>query len=216
MPETPLLRIEELAVSFPVAAKPEPGTPAAQAKRRVRAVNNVSMTVYPKQTLAVVGESGCGKSVTAMSVLRLIPTPPGRYDDGAIYWQRDDKSEPVNLLEHDDRQMVAGRLRDDLEAVESRHLDVEKHEVRAFGLDGLHGRRAVLGFADDLDVGLALEAEPEPLPRQRLVVHDHGPDGAGHAWAALSRGTPVRYGSRTRTRPPPSGAVPASKACASP
>jgi oligopeptide/dipeptide ABC transporter ATP-binding protein len=112
MPETPLLRIEELAVSFPMAAKPEAGMPRAQAVRRVRAVNNVSMTVYPKQTLAVVGESGCGKSVTAMSVLRLIPTPPGRYDDGAIYWQRDAKSEPVNLLDNNDRQMQKIRGKD--------------------------------------------------------------------------------------------------------
>ncbi|MCW5753626.1 MAG: ABC transporter ATP-binding protein [Phycisphaeraceae bacterium] len=45
------------------------------------------MTVYPGQTLAVVGESGCGKSVTAMSALQLIPCPPGRIDRGQVLFE---------------------------------------------------------------------------------------------------------------------------------
>jgi len=44
----------------------------------VRAVDGVSYRVYPGETLAVVGESGCGKSVSSLSILRLIPSPPGR------------------------------------------------------------------------------------------------------------------------------------------
>jgi len=50
----------------------------------VRAVDGVSFHVLPGETLAIVGESGCGKSVTALSVLRLIPSPPGRIVDGTI------------------------------------------------------------------------------------------------------------------------------------
>src|SRR5277367_2647014 len=50
----------------------------------VRAVDGVSFHVIPGETLAIVGESGCGKSVTALSVLRLIPSPPGRIVSGAI------------------------------------------------------------------------------------------------------------------------------------
>jgi len=50
----------------------------------VRAVDGVSFHVFPGETLAIVGESGCGKSVTALSVLRLIPSPPGRIVSGAI------------------------------------------------------------------------------------------------------------------------------------
>ncbi|HYW24614.1 MAG TPA: ABC transporter ATP-binding protein, partial [Terriglobales bacterium] len=50
----------------------------------VRAVDGVSFAVAPGETLAVVGESGCGKSVTALSILRLIPSPPGRIVGGAI------------------------------------------------------------------------------------------------------------------------------------
>ena len=52
----------------------------------VRAVDGVSFHVIPGETLAIVGESGCGKSVTALSILRLIPSPPGRIVSGAIHF----------------------------------------------------------------------------------------------------------------------------------
>jgi peptide/nickel transport system ATP-binding protein len=50
----------------------------------VRAVDGVSFAVLPGETLAIVGESGCGKSVTALSILRLIASPPGRVVSGSI------------------------------------------------------------------------------------------------------------------------------------
>jgi peptide/nickel transport system ATP-binding protein len=50
----------------------------------VRAVDGVSFHVMPGETLAIVGESGCGKSVTALSILRLVPAPPGRIVAGRI------------------------------------------------------------------------------------------------------------------------------------
>ncbi len=50
----------------------------------VHAVDGVSFHVMPGETLAIVGESGCGKSVTALSILRLVPSPPGRIVSGTI------------------------------------------------------------------------------------------------------------------------------------
>jgi len=50
----------------------------------VRAVDGVDLSLQRKRTLGVVGESGCGKSITAMSVMRLIPSPPGKIVDGQI------------------------------------------------------------------------------------------------------------------------------------
>ncbi len=67
-----------------------------------RAVDGVSFSIEAGQTLAVVGESGCGKSVTAMSILRLIPEPPGKMA-GEIRFQG------RNLLECSDAEMRAIR-----------------------------------------------------------------------------------------------------------
>ncbi|MCH7911376.1 MAG: ABC transporter ATP-binding protein, partial [Candidatus Hydrogenedentes bacterium] len=52
-----------------------------------RAVDDLSFDVGRGKTLALVGESGCGKSVTALSVLRLVPDPPGRIVDGRIMFR---------------------------------------------------------------------------------------------------------------------------------
>jgi ABC-type dipeptide/oligopeptide/nickel transport system ATPase component len=55
-----------------------------------RAVDGVSFRVRRGETLAVVGESGSGKSVTSLSVMRLIPTPPGRIAGGEILFRSRD------------------------------------------------------------------------------------------------------------------------------
>ncbi len=68
----PLLEIRDLRTCFEVEG------------RTAWAVDGVSFAVRPGETLGVVGESGCGKSVTALSVLRLIPEPPGRIAGGQI------------------------------------------------------------------------------------------------------------------------------------
>ncbi len=77
--EAPLLRVEDLRVSFPL----DEGT--------VRAVDGVSFEVPPGQVVGVVGESGCGKSVTIRAILRLVGKP-GRVDGGRIMYRRADGS----------------------------------------------------------------------------------------------------------------------------
>ena len=71
----PLLHVDQLAVEFDTESGP------------VRAVDGVSLAVRRGETLGVVGESGCGKSVTALSVMRLLPTPPARIAAGSIRWE---------------------------------------------------------------------------------------------------------------------------------
>lgn len=71
----PLLKLENLTVSFRAG------------NRIVRAVDQLSLEIYPGETFGLVGESGCGKSVTALSVMRLIPTPPGEFQAGRIWWE---------------------------------------------------------------------------------------------------------------------------------
>ena len=52
-----------------------------------RAVEGVSFSLEPGRTLGIVGESGCGKSVTALSIMGLIPRPPGRIASGEILFE---------------------------------------------------------------------------------------------------------------------------------
>jgi peptide/nickel transport system ATP-binding protein/oligopeptide transport system ATP-binding protein len=68
----PLLEVQNLSIHFFT----EEGV--------IRAVENVSFEIYSGEILGLVGESGCGKSVTGLSLLRLIPTPPGRIVNGDI------------------------------------------------------------------------------------------------------------------------------------
>ena len=68
----PLLELRDLQVDFRVD------------DAWARAVDGVSLTIAAGETLCLVGESGCGKSVTALSIARLLPTPPARYAGGQV------------------------------------------------------------------------------------------------------------------------------------
>ena len=89
-----LLEIRDLVTQFDTTA----GT--------VQAVDGISYTVEEGETVAVVGESGCGKSVSALSVLRLIPNPPGRIANGSIRFMGRD------LLSLDEEEIREIRGRD--------------------------------------------------------------------------------------------------------
>ncbi len=82
-----LLKVKDLRVSFDTHA----GT--------IQAVRGVSFQIRPGEVVGLVGESGCGKSVTAHSILRLINSPPGHIDNGEIWF--DDQ----NLLKKSEREM---------------------------------------------------------------------------------------------------------------
>jgi oligopeptide/dipeptide ABC transporter ATP-binding protein len=91
---TPLLELRNLSVAF--------DAPRGQ----IRPVQDVSLSIYPGQTMAIVGESGCGKSVTALSILRLIPMPPGKILGGQVLLEGRD------LLQLSEREMRSVRGKD--------------------------------------------------------------------------------------------------------
>ena len=57
---------------------------------RVRVVDNLSLTIDTGETVCLVGESGCGKTVTALSIARLIPSPPAHYSQSEILLEQKD------------------------------------------------------------------------------------------------------------------------------
>ena len=71
----------------------------------VRAVDGVGFSVEAGETLGIVGESGCGKSVTALSIMRLLPQPMGQIVGGRILFRgRDLVREPIARYGEDPRQ----------------------------------------------------------------------------------------------------------------
>ena len=65
----------------------------------VKAVDDISFNISARETLCLVGESGCGKSLTALSILRLVPAPPGKIVSGSIYYS------DTNLLTLPEKEM---------------------------------------------------------------------------------------------------------------
>ena len=93
MSNAPLLDIDNLQVGFDGEAG------------RVRAVDGVSFSIDAGQTVGLVGESGCGKSVTAASILRLVPSPPGVMLGGEIRFDGRD----ILAMKREDLAALRGR-----------------------------------------------------------------------------------------------------------
>jgi len=83
----PILKVENLTTQFFTYA----GV--------VQAVRGVSFEIFPGEAVGLVGESGCGKSVTGLSIMRLIPDPPGKIVSGAVYL------DGKNLIELSEKEM---------------------------------------------------------------------------------------------------------------
>ena len=95
MEAAPLLNIENLKTYFYVRG------------RVARAVDDVSLAIQPGETLGLVGESGCGKSVTAHSIIQLIPDPPGKIVGGRIGFDGEDL---LRLPESEMRKIRGNRI----------------------------------------------------------------------------------------------------------
>lgn len=140
----------------------------------VQAVNGVSFSIDKQETLGVVGESGCGKSVTALSIMGLVPMPPGKIEAGEIIYHRN--GNPVDLTQFDPKGREMRSIRGDeiamifqepmtslnpvftignqiIEAI-TLHQDVNKQEAR---------RRAIT-MLDEVGI---------PLPDQRVDEYPH-------------------------------------------
>jgi oligopeptide/dipeptide ABC transporter ATP-binding protein len=164
----PLLEVRDLHTEFRTGAG------------LVRAVDGVSYTVDPGETVAIVGESGSGKSVGAMSILRLIPNPPGRITQGRILFAGRDL---MTLSDDAMRQVRGGEIgmvfqepmtslnpvltigRQITEAVEQ-HQKVDRNRARERAVE-------LLGLVGIADPKRRLKQYPHQLSggmRQRVMI----------------------------------------------
>ena len=94
-PHNPLLKIENLQVNF------------RGDETVARAVGGVSFHVGRQEIVCLVGESGCGKTITALSILGLVPTPPGEIAAGRIFFEDNDL---LQLTEHQQRHIRGNHI----------------------------------------------------------------------------------------------------------
>ena len=152
----PLLQVEDLAVTF--------RTPEGL----IHAVNGVDLHVDDGEIVGLVGESGCGKSVTALSILGLVPVPPGCFDRGAIRFRGED------LLRKSEREMQRIRGNDiamvfqDPMASLNPVFPVGDQIAEAVALHQAQSRAAAAELAVD-----ALRQVGVPLPEQRAHEYPH-------------------------------------------
>ena len=163
-----LLEVRDLRTQFETSA----GT--------VRAVDGVSYTVEEGETVGIVGESGCGKSVGALSVLRLIPDPPGRVVGGSIHFRGEDllamTDERLHAVRGGQIAMVFQEPMTSLNPVLT--IGVQLCETMEFHLGLTHEQarlRAVelLGMVGISEPGRRLEQYPHHLSggmRQRVMI----------------------------------------------
>ena len=165
---TELLKIQGLRTQFFTSA----GT--------VKAVDGVTYDVEEGETVAVVGESGCGKSVTALSIMRLVAEPAGRIVDGSIMFQGRDllqlSNEEMRQVRGNDIAMVFQEPMTSLNPVLSIGLQLTETVQQHLGYDDekAHARAVeLLGLVGMSDAERRLEQYPHHLSggmRQRVMI----------------------------------------------
>lgn len=137
--ENNLLEIKNLNISFYTQ------------KGIVKAVRDVNIHIEKGKTLALVGESGCGKSVTASSILQLIPSPPGKIESGEILFEgkdllklsedqiREIRGERISMIFQEPMTSLnpVFRIGDQISEVYITHHDMSKEEARAKSIEML-------------------------------------------------------------------------------
>ena len=134
----------------------------------VHAVNNVSFKIHEGETVGIVGESGCGKSVTMMSILGLIPIPPGKIANGKAIFNNQD----LLTLEEDKLEKIRGRdigliFQDPMTSLNP-VLTLEKQLTEAiskhYGMDSENAKTKALRLMEMVGI---------PAPDKRLKNYPH-------------------------------------------
>ena len=145
-----------------------------------KAVDGVSFSLGRNRTLGVVGESGCGKSVTALSIMRLVPMPPGYFAGGEILWKGEDllklSEEKMRRLRGNEIAMIFQEPMSSLNPVFTCgsqimeqiliHRDVHQAEAKERSIELLH----LVGIPNPADRFSSFPHELSGGMRQRVMI----------------------------------------------
>lgn len=145
-----------------------------------KAVDGVSFSLVRNRTLGIVGESGCGKSVTALSVMRLIPMPPGYFAAGEIVWKGRDllklSEEEMRKLRGDEIAMIFQEPMSSLNPVFTCgsqimeqiliHRDIKHDEAKKRSIELLH----LVGIPNPVERFSSYPHELSGGMRQRIMI----------------------------------------------
>ncbi len=158
----PLLKVENLSTHF------------LTRNGAVRAVDDVSFDVAEGETVGIVGESGCGKSATVLSILRLIPSPPGRIVNGNILFSPGADEPSVDLRTVSEREMQ--KIRGNIVSMVFQDPMTSLNPVLTIGWQLREPLQLHLGLdkkeATDRSIEL-LQMVNIPSPEQRLNDYPH-------------------------------------------
>ncbi|MEM7406247.1 MAG: ABC transporter ATP-binding protein [Pseudomonadota bacterium] len=156
MPDTPLLELEDVQVEFRTRA----GT--------ARVLDGIDLALMPGESLGIVGESGCGKSMTALTIMGLVPTPPGRIAGGRVLLEGEDllnaSHQRLREVRGNDISMVFQEPMTSLNPVYTVGEQIAETVRRHEGLD----RKAAMGRAIEM-----LAAVGIPVPERRVYEYPH-------------------------------------------
>ncbi len=149
----------------------------------VRAVDGVSWRLQPGEMLGIVGESGCGKSVTAMSILRLLPGPPAMFASGSIRFRGEELLNASEARMRELRGNAISMIFQDPMTSLNPVLTIGEQIAEVLILHQKLGRRAAWGRAAEM---LDLVGIPDPQRRVRDYPHQFSGGMRQRAMIALA------------------------------
>src|SRR5215216_855057 len=163
-PTAPILEIKNLKTHFFLE------------RSTVRALDGVNLNLPSKSTVGLVGESGCGKSVMAMSVMRLIQSPPGKIVDGEINLHRKSTGEIIDIAKLDPRGTVMRQIRGGEIAIVFQEPMMSLNPLYTIGDQIAEAVQVhqVVGKKEALDRALEMLTKVQiSAPKQRLNEYPH-------------------------------------------
>ncbi len=168
----PLLRINNLRTYFDI----EEGV--------VKAVDGITYDVAEGETVALVGESGCGKSVSALSILQLVPTPPGRFVSGEVLFEGQDlmrlKSNEIRSVRGRRIAMIFQEPMTSLNPVMNVETQLTEAMTLQIGLTGRQARQRSIGLLETVGIN-------DPERRVKQYPHEFSGGMRQRVMVAIAR-----------------------------